>query len=164
MGNQYKRDCNHISLKNDYAIVHTVYKNLPVEILVDLDDVQELKQYTWSLNREGYVRTRINNKYILMHRFVNKCPDNQVVDHINRNKLDNRKSNLRNCSIAENCHNKNTPSNNKSGITGVLFNEQSKKWRAYIMCNGINYHLGFFNKKEEAIQARKNAEQTYNFL
>jgi hypothetical protein len=78
--------------------------------------------------------------------------------------LDNRKSNLRICTILENSHNKNVSTNNKSGFTGVFFDKESKKWKAYIMCNGVNYHLGFFLDKEKAIQARKNAELKYNFL
>lgn len=164
MGNQYKRDYNQITLKENCAIIHTIYKKEPKEIIIDLEDVENLKKYTWSLTPDGYARTKINKKHFLMHRIIMKCPSNKVIDHINRNRLDNRKSNLRICTILENCHNKNIPTNNKSGFAGVIFNKKSKKWKAYIMCNGINYHLGFYLDKKEAIQARKKAELKYNFL
>ena len=164
MGNQYKRDYNKISLKDDFAIFHTTYKNEPKEIYVDLNDVDELKKYTWTLNQEGYARTKINKKYVLMHRFITKCPNDKVVDHINRNRIDNKKSNLRICNVIDNCHNASISNNNTSGVTGVNFNKKSRKWRAYIMCNGINYNLGFYCDKEEAIKARKDSEKIYNFL
>ena len=80
-----------------------------------------------------------------------------VVDHINHNKLDNRKENLRICEHQENTYNKGLCSTNTSGVTGVTWDKLRNKWIAHI--KGKN--LGRFNTKEEAIKVRKQAEIEY---
>ena len=89
------------------------------------------------------------------------CPDGMVVDHINLNPLNNRKSNLRICTKQQNEMNRPTRSHNTSGVTGVSKHKQTNKWRAYIEYNQKYIHLGLFNTKEEAIKARKEAELKY---
>ena len=59
----------------------------------------------------------------------------QVVDHINHNKLDNRKVNLRVCTDMENSKNKGLRKDNKSGVTGVVWNNEKNKWTVNIRCN-----------------------------
>lgn len=161
MANQYKRKLNKIDIKDDYAIIHTVSYGIPKEILIDLEDIDLVRDYTWSINNDGYVRSKINSKTVFLHKILIKCQKNKVIDHINRNKLDNRKSNLRVCSIMENIHNRGLFSNNTSGYNGVCFNPNNKHWRAYITRNKINFHLGNFKNKEDAIIARQNAEKFF---
>lgn len=85
-------------------------------------------------------------------------PDGMEIDHINRIKDDNRIENLRVVTKRQNCCNLST---NTSGIPGVIWCKQQKKWRARIWVNGKNKHLGLFENIEDAKVARKKAEQTY---
>ena len=84
---------------------------------------------------------------------------NLVVDHINRNPLDNRKSNLRICSYQENSFNKSIRVDNTSGIPGVSFHKINKKWRAKIKYNNLTIHLGYFEDINEALINRRVAEE-----
>ena len=89
--------------------------------------------------------------------------DNLVVDHINRDKLDNRKVNLRFVTQRQNCCNTKTNKNNTSGHTGIHWNKEINKWVARItyFCKPI--HLGSFLKLKDAINSRKEAEAKYGF-
>ena len=82
------------------------------------------------------------------------------MDHINRDKLDNRKMNLRLCSPTENSRNISIAKNNKSGVTGVE-KMSNGKWRARIMVDRKGIHLGSFKTLEEAKEARMKAEIKY---
>lgn len=89
-----------------------------------------------------------------------------IVDHIkhpvgNEHKIDNRKSNLRISTNQQNCFNQGIRKNNSSGITGVSWLEKNQKWRASITVNYKTIYLGMFLSKEEAAQARKEAEEKY---
>lgn len=83
------------------------------------------------------------------------------VDHINRNKLDNRRENLRICSRLENVRNTGLRTNNSSGVIGVYYRERFKKWHASIRINGKAKSLGYYHDKKDAIAARKRAEIKY---
>ena len=88
------------------------------------------------------------------------------VDHKNHpprkeHKIDNRKSNLKLVTRSENIMNSHIKTNNTSGVTGIDWNNDIKKWRARITVNYQEINLGFFDKKEDAIQARKDAEIKY---
>ena len=85
----------------------------------------------------------------------------KYIDHINRDKSDNRKSNLRFSNDLLNSHNRSTPSNNKSGCMGVSFHTKSNKWRATITVNHKHIELGEFKNIEDAIEARNVAELKY---
>lgn len=82
----------------------------------------------------------------------------QLVDHINHNRADNRKKNLRLCSGSENDRNRKRYSNNTSGITGVFFDKKRGKWVANITYNGRKIYLGRFQTKEEAVLTRLTKE------
>jgi hypothetical protein len=87
------------------------------------------------------------------------CKDkSKVIDHINRNKKDNRLCNLRICDKSINAFNIGIKSNNTSGVTGVWFRKDTKKWVAEIKKNYKKISLGCYEKKEDAIKARKEAE------
>lgn len=86
----------------------------------------------------------------------------ETVDHVNRNPLDNRRSNLRIASIAEQQYNKVMMSNNTSGYKGVFWNTARKKWNAKINVNKKQVHLGYFNTPEEAHAAYCEAAKKYH--
>ena len=83
-------------------------------------------------------------------------------DHVDGNKLDNRRSNLRACSNANNLKNRvNLPSNNTSGIIGVRFRKDRNKWYAELQVDGVTHRLGSYVTREEAIKARLEGELKY---
>ena len=139
--------------------------------LVDDGDYEWLNQWKWHASKSGNnfyaVKTspRINNKQTrtLMHRMVLELAkgDGIEVDHINRNGLDNRKSNLRIVKHSVNCQNHSGYSHNSSGNNGVSWDKLCNKWRAYIRLNNKFIHLGLFKDIGDAINAREQGEQEY---
>ena len=108
-------DSNEIVIYEDYAEIVLYGRNNKEKgrAIIDVDDVEKVSQYKWHLTKNGYIATTINRKRVKLHRFImnvwkNECDYNSnVIDHINRNPLDNRKSNLRIVSQKENMNNKN---------------------------------------------------------
>jgi hypothetical protein len=126
--------------------------------VVDADMFDELSKYKWCYYRGYAVRLaidKITKKYsmIHMHRVVNTTPDALDTDHINGNKLDNRKSNLRSATKSENMCNRGKPKNNTSGFKGVYWHNQNKKWYARIELHSKGQHLGYFSTPELAAEA-----------
>lgn len=128
-------------------------------MLCDADDWERLKDIYWFTN-QGYVMGQVKRKYILFHRQVKQCPKGYVIDHINRNPLDNRKVNLRVVTQSVNMMNMTINRNNKVGHTGItpckygyIVNITAKKKRIY---------LGTYKTLEEAIKTRKEAEEKYH--
>ena len=89
---------------------------------------------------------------IAMHRLIMNPPDFMCVDHIDNNRLNNQKSNLRVCTQAENSRNRTTTDINKSGYKGVYWHKQKHKWYAHITLNGKQRHLGTFANIEDAVK------------
>ena len=127
--------------------------------IIDREDVKRVRQHKWSIKDNGYVRCVIKGKTVYLHRFLMGAKDGQEVDHINLNKLDNRKQNLRFCKHVQNCWNR--VSENR-GIGRVSGRNLRKKYYAKITVNGVTKHLGYFQSKEEALQARLRAEEMYH--
>ena len=126
--------------------------------LIDDDDFERVNKIKWQVmkSRVGYyAQSAGKNKTVLMHRFIMKTPKNMVCDHINHNTLDNRKSNLRNCTRSQNQMNRKT-AKNKLGLKGVDYHAQNGKYRAQIQLFGKKIHIGYFDTKEEATEAYKN--------
>lgn len=124
----------------------------------DADVYEALKDYPMSKMADGYSAFRLNGVEIAVHRFISKPADNELVDHINRNKKDNRRSNLRNTDKSVNAFNSAIRSTNTSGTTGVYFRKDTGMWAAEIKKNYKKICLGCFGTKEEAVAARKKAE------
>lgn len=153
-------DSNEIIEHDDYAEM-ILYNNKGEEVTrtsIDLEYIDPIKKYKWCLDGHGYV---YNSKIGLLHRFIMNCPDDLVVDHINHNKLDNRVCNLRVCTQQQNNMNARKGCNNTSGVRGVSFHKTNNKWKANIQVNGKRMHLGYFKTKDEAIEARRQAEIEY---
>lgn len=85
----------------------------------------------------------------------------EIVDHINRNKLDNRKCNLRVCDMKVNSINRDLQSNNTTGHKGVYCDKKAGTWNARVTVDGKTIHLGTFTTKEEAIATRQAGEEKY---
>lgn len=125
--------------------------------------------YTWWASRKRYtyiagasIGGRKNKKVVYMHRLILKAPSGFFVDHINGDGLDNRRSNLRLCTIKENNRNRvRMQSTNTSGLRGVFWERGCQKWRAQITVDDKNKHLGVFTDKYDAAIAYRNAAQQY---
>lgn len=130
---------------------------MKIDIIVDEKDKYLLEKYTWYLNC-GYARTDKvvagKKKRMLLHRIIlgvdGKNWKNSMVDHINRNKLDNRRCNLRLSTSLENNRNVGVKSNNSSGFKGVSISKGGKKWRSRIVIDGKEHRLGTHDTKEQA--------------
>ena len=94
-----------------------------------------------------------------MHKIITGTDEYITIDHINREKLDNRKENFRYATKSENRINSKIRTDNTSGIQGVRF--EQGKWRARISVNGKYVHLGMFDNFQEAVKTRLEAEKKY---
>lgn len=145
--------------------LHDRHGNKKAEALISTTRIQIVKEHKWYMQDEkGYVATSVGRKKVYLHRFllgIGESGRDIKVDHINRNPLDNRDENLRLCFHHQNCRNKGIPSNNSSGCLGISWNKEKRKWEAYIQSNKKFKRLGYFEKLEDAIVARKGAEKKY---
>lgn len=120
-----------------------------------------------NLMPQGYLRTTVDNCSYLNHRLVwlyvyGYFPENDL-DHINRNKSDNRIENLREVSVSCNLRNRGNQKNNTSGVKGVSWHKMGNSWKATISINSKCVYLGLFKTFEEAVQARFAFEQCLNW-
>lgn len=103
------------------------------EAMVDLSDFDKLKSMVWKLNKHGYATS--NKK--LMHRFIMDPPSDMVVDHLNRNRIDNRRCNLEIKTQKQNSANRTT---NKHGFEGVVFDTDSRTYKTTYKGIDIFWH------------------------
>lgn len=117
---------------------------------------------SWYRDKDGYLVSSYYfngvRRFVRFHRIVMHAQPKQCVDHINKNKADNRKQNLRICERAENDRNRSLYVTNTSGVAGVYFDKKRKKWVASITYNRKKVYIGRFAEKEEAILARLRKE------
>lgn len=129
-------------------------------IQFDWEDYDFMISHTWSLCRggKGDIYVRDSNSQRLLHRLLMglSVEDKVVVDHIDRNPFNNRRSNLRICTHQQNMWNKGVSPNSKTGVKGVTFD--GKKYRASITVKRLYIPLGKFDTLEEAKEARREAE------
>ena len=158
--NKYSKKYNKYILSNDYGIGYTSNSNK--EFFFDLEDYIKIKDYTWSENKDGYIVSKFaDGTEYKLYRLVTNCPNNMVVDHINHNILDNRKENLRICTISNNSMNRKLAKNNTSGVTGVHWNKKLNKWIAKITVDHHTIYLGSYDDFAQAIKIRKQAQDKY---
>ena len=111
---------------------------------------EHLFDIKWYLDKDRYAIMRNGTR---MHRLVMNAKHDEIVDHINNNKLDNRKENLRIVTKQQNAQ-------NRKKQCGV-FQRKNDRWQAQIMVNYKNIRLGCFDTYEQALEVRLNAEQEY---
>lgn len=154
-----------IYFENDYAYIVLQKDDVTKKVLFNIEDIEKVNQYKWHLHlRKSDMRYDActnkfgkhcaKRKYLLMSRFLLNYSGNLTIDHINRNPLDNRKSNLR---IVTQFENNQNLGNNKSGCVGVCWDKNRNKW--HVMIGKKN--LGRFSSFDEAVKARKQAEKEY---
>lgn len=155
-----RTNTNRYIFYNDFIAIVT-RKNQ--QILIDKEDFKKCKAISWCVDNRGYANG--GNKAIgtvRLHRFILDVPGNKQVDHINRNKLDNRKANLRIVTNQENHFNRGLNKNNTSGTPGVYYNKNCQKWCCQITLNGKTIHSELFDDKKQAIAKRKKLKEKYH--
>lgn len=162
-----KHKYNKYDLSGEYGVGWTFNTNK--EFYFDLEDYDNIKDYCWSENKQGYIITAIkeNGKYktLYMHRIILGVSDDNyketMIDHINHETNNSRKCNLRIVTASQNCENVGIKSNNTSGVPGVNWHSRDLIWEAVITVNRKKIYLGRYSKFDDAVQARKEAEKKY---
>ena len=134
--------------------------------LIDDEDYNLFNNHALFLTGSGetkHIVFKKQGKHISIHRLIMRIADNtKVVDHINRNTLDNRKNNLRICTRAQNLWNRGPSLNSTSGYKGISFDRNRNKYRVKIVCNSKEYFIGRFNNLKDAKQAYNNNVKEYH--
>jgi len=129
--------------------------------LVDDEDFEWLNQFNWYLSDKGYVKrgqymkATQSTKQVRMHREIMKFPQG-LVDHKNRDKLDNTRRNLRLATRSQNGFNCKTPSTNTTGYRWITWDKSRQKYMVSTKLNQKKINIGRFDTLEESIQAVKD--------
>lgn len=125
--------------------------------LVDDDDFDRLRSTRWFLSGSGYAVGFVQQdgrfKLVYMHRLILGAEPDALADHINADKLDNRRSNLRLATPEQNGQNKRLNSLSETQLKGVGWHKRRRKYHARIQLLGMRYHLGYFEDAESAALA-----------
>lgn len=129
-----------------------------VYFCVDDEDFERVVKHSWWVDRLGRPQTDIKHKRVLIGRFIMNPPKNMVVDHIDGDVKNNIKSNLRICTQSNNQRNRTVLNRNStSGHRGVSWDKFRSKWVAQLSLNYRHIYLGRFDKKEDAVEAVRDA-------
>lgn len=143
--------------------------NLPLSkgytALIDKIDEDIVCQFKWSALETGnlvygfrqYKTASGKWTSLLLHRFILKASAGTIVDHVDRNGLNNTRANLRITDTRGNARNSSKRCHNTSGYIGVSWNKQKNKWHARYFLDGSSRHVGFFHDPVEAALARDAA-------
>jgi hypothetical protein len=171
MNNKFeiRRDVTAIFLKRKDGMI--------LETLIDTNDLTKAQEFPnlwyamWRDDTQGFcVKGNIRRDggkrdSLLLHRWIIGAEKGKVVDHINHDTLDNRRVNLRIVTDLENQQNRiYAQRNNTSGIPGVVWAKDKKKWKAQIQICGSNKNLGYFNSKEDAAKTAIQARLKYHAI
>lgn len=145
------RDDNRIIIKSDYAeIVVTDSKdNVQGIAKISIEDIEKIKGHHWSNNGYGYVRCFVGTSPLYLHRYIMDCPEDMEVDHINHDRMDNRRNNLRIVS-----HEINARNNIGECIRKITDRKLIKPYFLKINKNGKIYFSKYFRTYEEAVNVR----------
>ena len=156
---RFQKSENVFVVKDD--ILYCYSESGELLFFTDAFRAEEVAKYSWGKLANGYSAGRIGGQEIAIHRFLLKAKPGELVDHINRDKKDNRGCNLRACNKSENAYNSKRKTTNTSGKTGVYWRKDTSKWTAEIKHLGKKHCLGCFDSFEEASRARDVAEEKY---
>lgn len=153
---QYK---NKVKLYDTHGVLYID----TAEFLFDLEDLPIIQSRdSWYKDKDGYLVSSYffddTRRFVRFHRIIMNAQPNQCVDHINKNKADNRKQNLRCCKREDNDLNRNLYVTNTSGVSGVYFDKKRNKWVASITYRRTKIYIGRFDIKEDAVRARLDKE------
>lgn len=127
-----------------------------IEFLIDDAEYEEVITHTWT-EHNGALYTRIGNNIVNLARFLLNCPKGLEVDHIDHNRLNNQKNNLRICTSQQNNMNRCKSLAKSSKYKGVSWKKEKHKWEVYIKLNHKIIHLGRFMNEIDAAKTYNKA-------
>ena len=134
--------------------------------IVDASDFNEVSEHYWQLGKRGYPVFRTSRKSeggarnITLHTLLIRGMPGYDVDHINGDKMDNRRYNLRLCTHQQNMFNQGLRNTNSSGYIGVSYSKAMRKFESYIHKDGHKMTIGYFDDPLEAAKARDRTAKT----
>jgi hypothetical protein len=165
--NRDRKSENIYDLSGEYGIG---FDSKGLKFYFDLEDYEKIKIYKWYVSNANYVMSSFlptgskkgGKISLFMHRIVTNCLDEKLaIDHINHDRTDNRKENLRIVNYSQNGQNKYNKVDTSSGRRGVSWSKTAKKWDCYISIEGKRIKLGYYDSLDEAIKIREDAEIKY---
>lgn len=126
------------------------------EAIIDLADLDRVLQHRWGLQRTRvfYARTSIARRTVYLHRFLLDAQPGHLVDHRNHNGMDNRRANLRECSVSLNSfHRRGADRDSYSGVRNVTWDNTNATWNVMFVFQGKRHWVGRFKEIAEAEQA-----------
>lgn len=154
-------DNNEIIEYNDYIEIklYDTKGDYKTSAYADLEDIDTIKKYKWYINNHGYIITTINKEKIFMQNIL--LNTNELIDHIDKVRNNNRRYNLRIANRHENAMNMGKKNTNTSGVTGVQWSKPRNKWISAITYNYKPIYLGGSNSFDKAVLIRLKAEIQY---
>ena len=166
-GTLYKKtwgDKNEVEHHNGvtYLITYKRDGSVSAKSKIDADMVDKILERKWHSRKDGYVASTVNKeKTLFLHHFV--IGNSKIVDHINRDRTDNRKDNLRNVTYQQNILNSSLRKDSTTGVKGVRYDKRRlSPWYCTIHINGKTIFGGYFIEKEDAIKRRIELETKYH--
>lgn len=172
-----RRGMNPIRIEGDIAYIELLNNegHVVAQAIIDRDDVDKIIAFerrwytTWHKSTQQYFAQAnikgTNGKWtrISLHSFIVDAPDGYDIDHINHNMLDNRRANLRICTRSQNLQNRKGAQRNNlsSGIRGVSWDRNRRKWIAHVTVKGKQIFLGRYDDIAEAEMAAINGRCKY---
>lgn len=140
-------------MKHEYKIIDNyaeIYLKRGV-MLVSVEDLPKLEKVRIHVTDKGYARGYVSGEKLRINvpRWLTNCPDDKQIDHINRNRLDNRRENLRFVTTQENCR-------NRANSKGYYYNKRWKRWIVRDRIEGKRFTVGVFETEQEAIDCYQN--------
>jgi hypothetical protein len=135
-----------------YVVLRNFNGDESGRVMIDTFNIPLVRKHKWYLGSSGYAVSTSGRHIMLMHRLINNTPEGYLTDHINRNKLDNRKVNLRTCNESENMENRDMLATNTAKVKGVYFHKATGKWTAEKIYKGKRYYFGLYDTMDEAKQ------------
>lgn len=131
-------------------VVTLVNPKQGIEFMVSKQDLSDILNFYWHVNTTGRVRTYFNKSHIFLHQYLMGTLDGFVIDHIDRNPLNNTRENLRFIKSRENILNSDFAENTSSKYHGIVFRKDKNVFQALIKVNGKSKNLGTFKSDFEA--------------